>query len=314
LPFVFTIKLPAIMADVAMTAVIYHIGRRWGYAPIRAAFPALLYALNPLSIVVAAYHGQFDAIPLLLLLLSWYYWHFGRRLGLSAVALGLAVLSKTWPLLFLPVVLSRLPSARKWLVYGTVTMAIPILFTALYLLFFPADARPLLGRALTHTGVPGYWGVTGLLNLARTQSDLAEALYDYFVNWRRILLVAAGAFALGRTWRQGSLDALTTILLTMLAVTAGMGLQWLLWVAPFALLAGDIRGLNWYTAGAVTYLVLQLYGYHFSPWLFEVFDPATARNLLILTSYPAWIVVIVWAVRRLLPGYTPQGRHCTCQS
>jgi Gpi18-like mannosyltransferase len=302
LPFVLMIKMPAILADVAITAVIYHAVRRSGQPVGRAALVAVIFALNPISIIVTAYHGQFDAIPVLLLLISWYFWRFGRRAHYSALALGFAILSKTWPIIFLPVVLSRMRGMRAWLVYGAIALIIPALFTAFYLLVFPEDARALLGRSLTHTGVSGYWGISGILNLMRQKVDEVGVLYSYFVDWRRILLLIGLAFAFWRTRSGSSLDALTTILLTLLAITSGMGLQWLLWVVPFALLAGDIRGLNWYTMGGAIYLTLQLYGYHFGPWVFEVFDPVTARNLIILSSYPAWIVVIIWAGQRLFGG------------
>ncbi|HQF72102.1 MAG TPA: hypothetical protein PLH39_12585, partial [Promineifilum sp.] len=53
LPFVVAIKLPALLADVAIAGLIYRLvasrrGRDW------AAYAALLYALNPVSLLVSA--------------------------------------------------------------------------------------------------------------------------------------------------------------------------------------------------------------------------------------------------------------------
>ena len=70
LPYVVAMKLPSILADAALTGLIYRTvadrhrsdgrGREW------AAYLALLYALNPVSLLVSSYHGQFEAVTLLL--------------------------------------------------------------------------------------------------------------------------------------------------------------------------------------------------------------------------------------------------------
>ena len=87
LPFIIWIKLPAVLADVIITGVIYTAFRRWGKSDTTAVFWALLYALNPITILVSAYHGQFDPISVLLLVIAWYAWHFGAHIKRSAVFL-----------------------------------------------------------------------------------------------------------------------------------------------------------------------------------------------------------------------------------
>ncbi len=299
IPFVVVVKLPALVADMAITATVYRVCRRRGNRVTAASSAALLYALNPISILATAYHGQFDAIPVLFLLIAWYLWRFGRRMMPSAIALAFGVQSKTWPVLFLPVVAIRARGRRFAIGYVTVVLGVPLLLTALYLVAFGGDPRPLFGRALTHTGVPGYWGITGLLALAKESVRGADGLYAGYVGMRRIILLATGLGALWATRRQSGLDALTTLILCVLAVTAGMGLQWLLWVVPFALLAGDVRGLNYYSLASCIYLTLQLYGLHFNAWVFQAFDPPIAHALIIVSALPAWAAVVAWAMWRL---------------
>ena len=97
------------------------------------------------------------------------------------------------------------------------------------------------------------------------------------------------------------------MILCVFAVTVGMGLQWLLWVVPFAILANDIRWLKRYCLVGTLFLVFQLFGYHMVPWASHLFSPVTVNTLLRLVSIPIWIVMAWWAIDRLkrarvLPG------------
>jgi Gpi18-like mannosyltransferase len=104
LPFVFVVKLAPILADAALTVLIFKIALNSGEALASAFSLSLLYALNPIAILVSAYHGQFDGETVLQLGLAWYFWHFNgreaRRFGCSALMLGLAILNKSWPAIF----------------------------------------------------------------------------------------------------------------------------------------------------------------------------------------------------------------------
>jgi hypothetical protein len=315
IPFVVLVKLPPILADVAITALVYRVCRRRGSLVGDASAWALAYALNPISILVSAYHGQFDSIPVLFLLTAWYLWQFGQRYTRSALALGMGIVSKTWPVVLLPIVFIRARSRRSKLGYVAIAFGIPMLFTAIYLMAFHGKVLPLLGRALTHTGVPGYWGITGLLALGGNSSELAESIAASYTASHRWILFCAGLGTLWATRRQSGLDALVTTILGVLAVSAGMGLQWLLWVVPFALLSGDTRGLKWYSLTGSVYLLLQLYGLHFSPWVYERFQGELARSLIIASAIPSWITVVGWTARRLTrrtqgPPAGGPGHYC----
>jgi hypothetical protein len=331
LPYVAAIKLPAVLADVALTGLIYAVvvkgssvngdespdyergrdyrdtaGRRASVeARAGAAYLATLYALNPISLLVTSYHGQFEAVTLLLLTLAWLFWERGHA-GLSAGALGLAVLNKTWPVVFLPVVLIRLRGWGARARYVALALGIPILFTLAYILLFSPDVRFMLGRALTHRGVAGYWGPGAILNpLAAARPGLQPAVDTLFA-LRNGLLAAAALFTLWWTRRQSALDALLTLLLGLFVVTVGFGIQWLVWLVPFALLAGEDRWLKAYSLAGAFMMVVHLFGLHMIPLLGE-WLPATAADwTLRLSGLPAWGVVVAWAFHRCR---TAQSSH-----
>jgi hypothetical protein len=302
LPYVAAMKLPAILADVALTGLIYRaVFDRRGHA--WAAYLALLYALNPVSLLVSSYHGQFEAVTLLLLAGGWWLWE-RRRVTSSAAAVGLAILNKTWPVLFLPVVLIRLSSWRARLGYAALALSIPALAVAAYLLAYDADPAPMLGRALTHRGNPGYWGPGAVLFPAAGVWPGLQPLADALVALRNWLLAGAALLALWWTQRQSALDAFLTLLLAVVAVTVGFGIQWLLWLIPFALLAEQARWTRLYSLAAALMLAIHLYGLHMFPWLAEWLSPTVAGWLIRLSALPAWGVVVAWLVTRLRAART----------
>lgn len=298
-PFLIWLKLPAVLADGLITILIYNTFHRWGKSKTASMYWAVLYAINPIPVLVSAYHGQFDAIPVLLLLLAWYSWHFGRRIVRSAALLGFAILNKTWPIVFFPIAFIRLPNNRQRFGYTIMTFAIPFLFTTAYVVFFNANPIPMLRRTLTHAGVPGYWGLSTLIYIPGSIFFNSERVLQLILPQHRILLLLAGIGALWWTRRQNALNALLTIILTVFVFMLGMGLQWLLWPIAFAILASEERWLKWYSIAGALMMFVHLYGLHLYPWLYQLFNPQTATTLLRLSSLPVWIIVVMWAISRL---------------
>ncbi len=62
IPFVVWLKLPNVLADIAITDLIYAAAQRARRLPLEPSSAALLYALNPVPMLVSAYHGQFDTL------------------------------------------------------------------------------------------------------------------------------------------------------------------------------------------------------------------------------------------------------------
>lgn len=309
LPFVVLVKLPAIAADVGITAVLYHASHQSGKSPAESKWIALLYALNPISVLVSSYHGQFDPVSIFLLMLAWYSWQWQQKEKTSAFILGLAVLNKTWPIVLLPLLLLRLKTYYQQIIYAVITLAVPITAVLTYLWVYQADPAPMLLRALTHTGPPGYWGLSALLAVAaKLGNTTAQTIYDALLVANRWLILVAGLAAWWITRRQSLVDALVTTILTIFVISSGMGIQWLVWVAPFAMLVGDFKWLKWYSLAGTVFLVGQLYGLHLYPWATVFWEAETADIFIRLTSIPAWIVVIVWAIhRRKSAAFTPNS-------
>jgi Gpi18-like mannosyltransferase len=98
LSFVTVYRLLPIFADLGVALLLFQILRAKDHQG--AVYGALWYALCPIPVLISAYHGQFDALPILLILAALYY--LGRKSWLIGIWLGFAILAKSWPVLTLP--------------------------------------------------------------------------------------------------------------------------------------------------------------------------------------------------------------------
>ena len=109
--FLTLVKVPAVLADAALAVLVGRAAAALGREREAPAL-AVVFALNPVSLLVTGYHGQFDAVPISLVFGAWYVLAFRRGWWAepaSALLFGLAVADKTWPLLLAPVLLWRVP-------------------------------------------------------------------------------------------------------------------------------------------------------------------------------------------------------------
>ncbi len=156
LPFALAVKLPVIAADLLIVAVLATMAAAGRASPLAP----WLYAVHPVSVLVGSVHGQFDAIPLLLVLVAVECLARGRR-DASALALAGAIATKSFPVLLLPFLAAgRGARLRSALRYGVLALAPG----ALLLLPFAIADAPALGRELF-----GYSGIAdfGWTALAR---------------------------------------------------------------------------------------------------------------------------------------------------
>jgi hypothetical protein len=238
--FAVLVKLPVLAADLAIVALLAAGGTRTG----RGLVPAWLYALHPVSVLVGAFHGQFDAVALFFVLLAVFAFEAGRR-DASALALGAAIAVKSFPVLLLPVFLltPELTVRVRMRFAALALLPVALLLVPYALADFGALRRELFGYGgiadlgwigfwrglrLLHTGVltrseAPYWG--GLVAVSKILTLLAEAA-----------LLAAMA---SRRVRWPLAQACLAALLAFLVFYGSVSAQYLLWVVPFGVWLPD---------------------------------------------------------------------------
>jgi hypothetical protein len=303
LAFSFVLKIPAIIADIFTSILIYGIVLKTGKARSRAFFWGLVYALNPVAIMVSAVHGQFDPLVMFFCLYSLYWFYFREKnLWLSAICLGIGIWLKGFPLILLPLYLIKLDSGQKRWKYAFWAFLPMVISFIPYLL---ADPYSIYNTVIKYSSKPDNWGYTLLISVMKNHFSwpALSGVYLFSVAYGKFLLLAIlAAFYMFCAPKAGLLKAHVLVFTVFYSFTAGGGLQYMIWVIAFAVL-----GRGWFIwvfsvlAGLwmfISYLPV------ISSGLYRIISGTIGENTLwrlaVLFSLSAWASCIVWTCQGIL--------------
>ena len=234
------VKLPVLAADLAIVALLAAGGTKTG----RGLVPAWLYSLHPVSVLVGAFHGQFDAVALFFVLLAVFDLEAGRR-DASAFALAAAIALKSFPVLLLPVFLlmPEMTVRMRMRFAALAVLPVALLLVPYALADFGALRRELFGYGgIADLGWIGFWRGLHLLHtgvLVRSEAPSWGGL----VAVSKILTLLAEAALLAamasRRVRWPLAEACLAALLAFLIFYGSVSAQYLLWVVPFGVWLPD---------------------------------------------------------------------------
>lgn len=243
-------KLPGILADLGVTALIFLICSRL-VSPVAPSQPsqrawlgrpfwaALCWAANPVPALISAGHGQFDSLALALLLLAAWYLEFSenpRSDFAAALSLGFAISLKSWPLFFLPLFLKGFSNRGERLRFAALSLALPLL------LLLPFAVSCGLGDtlgALSYTGSQAFSMPEALRGFFFGAGASAETYHAVAGAWRLLCVAILGLSWIAYTfgpWRFPLLAGMAFATLTLYVFAPGLAAQYLCWLLPFALL------------------------------------------------------------------------------
>lgn len=117
IPFCIIMKIPALIGDISLTIAIYYWVMRCKNDRGVAFKAAMLYAVNPLAILISAFQGNIMSIPTLFMFLAvmTIIYDCEKNYRISALLLGLAIAFRGYPILLLPFILmkSEMPFSKK---------------------------------------------------------------------------------------------------------------------------------------------------------------------------------------------------------
>lgn len=304
LDFTFWLKLPSIIADVILVSILYaHLASR-GCSRWRTQRAATLYALNPVSILVSAYHGQFDVIPTMFLMLSLALWaDMGskRRLTWASVSLGAGILVKTWPGIAALCLIFRHRSRQHipFLVGSALVPLTGVIATVHLSGGRAADLFLVLRRALQAGAVPGWWGYTGMVNGVRWLLGKGPMLFDGLVAYKLPLVLVPVASVVWLTRKLPLRESVLWSLVTLFVVAPGLGLQSLTWLVPQFILRGNWRDLGWYVGLSALHMIISYWGIHFTPSLYQMLPIDIVNGIVQISAVPVWMLLL-WLLGRQL--------------
>jgi len=235
-PFLF-LKLIFGVFDIGVTYMVYLLSKKNSNS-------MLLYAINPVSLIISNIHGQFDAIPLFFLLWAAYL-SIKKKNILSVIALSAGVWIKTWPFLFSLPFLKRLKDKREFFLIGI----FPLLFTLTHVVFFRINIIDILTPIKNYRGVYGFWGIGAMISFLPILSLFLMKIV------RRVFLLSFLIFSIFIK-RKNIIDEILILLLFFFSFTVTFGSQWLIWLLPFIIIKKPKYWL-WFIISSTVYLMVN---------------------------------------------------------
>ncbi len=236
---------------------------------------ALMYALNPPTIINTTIHGQFDTVPLFFLLLGIYLFKKNASLS-SMLSLSFAVFTKTWPLLFI-MPLFRKTKTKFIFIY---IILFPTISVILHSLIFKISPLDILLPIKNYRGLPAVWGTTLLISFLLPN---LPHIFNQII--RRFLLVVFLIFSLVFPFSNLAY-AYEMLLLFFFVITPTFGAQWLTWTIPFLIMTRP-KGYKYFFMVSTFYLGLTFY-----PNVYSI-----SNNLVSLWENSVKIIgVITWLI------------------
>ncbi len=293
--FAVAIKMPVMLAELGIVAL----AAGWS---MRAAW---IYALHPVALLVAGFHGQFDSVMLLFLLAAVRLYEkaaFDR----SALLLAAATATKTFPVVALPFFLFRpaLPSFGRKVRFAMLA-TLPVLASLVpYLLDDPAAVRREL---LAYSGIAdfGWIGVyRGLLYLedGRLLRSTPETWSTVLPIAKLVFLVAFAALLM-LAWKRLRLtleESCLAVFLLFLSAYGAVSAQYLLWPIPFGVRRAGAPFLAY--SVAATAGLLGFYAF-LAPGVLFADEIARGTGLLwVAGAGAALLASVVWLATTLIRG------------
>lgn len=297
LPFDALVRVLPFAADAATAALLVRLSLPLGVA----------FALHPVGLAITGGQAQFDAVPALLATVAVLAVATGIRSRdlIAGVALGIGAGFKTWPAFLAPALALRLrtyPERGRLLL---IALGLPALLLVPVAVLAPEGFRD---HVLAYSSAPGYWGLTGLGVLLG--SEPARQVAAFAARHGRLLVVGAMALAWAAAARLPARAAAAATLLAFLAATPGFGPQYLLWLAPLALLVPGRLPLAW-SAAASLLLAIEAFvlpRLHLGAGLTHTEAALLTVRLVNLLRAPVWLIGIAWLVALLVQALRSAGR------
>ena len=234
---------------------------------------ALLYAANPVTILISTLHGQFDVIPLFFLILSLNLLAKNKEV-FAILAFSFSILIKTWPLIFVFIFLRSL--RNKQLI--PLILVFPLLGIAIYSYFFKVSPLNIVKTISEYQGLQGIWGFGYIFK---------KKIFIYLFIF---ILLAYSCFLKGKSLIQKSYQFLIFFFFS----TLGFSVQYLSWIIPFLILEKKSKSI-WLLIPMSTYII-SIYSF----WVFfpnSVIVPLWFISIQNLLGIALWICFgIYWCI------------------
>lgn len=251
-------KIPAFVGDMTLIWAMYGYARERVGRHIAALIPAVIFAFNPVTLLISASHGQFDSLVLVFMLVAFVVRGAeGSHNPLwSSLIFGIAIALKGYPVLALPYFILTAPVGKR--VLSCIVSFTPLVVCiAVYSAVFGFSPN-MLQHIVGYKSPPNFgWAV-----YLSAMSGVALVNNQGFILASEVFIIAFAVFVPIRFFRQRPAFAIAIIFFAFYATTFTMSVQYLLWVLPFVCLAAPVASVVYSVVASIAALS---YYYHELP-------------------------------------------------
>lgn len=305
LPFQFLIKLPIILGDLIICILIYLLVLQNDKR--KAVLSSFLYAINPVSILITGFHGQFDTLAILFIIFSIYYYKSKIKL-VSPLFLSLAIALKGFPILLVPFFAYYFGRNIKDKIIFSVLTILPVLLIILPFLF--VDYPSIKSGLFSYSGVTDY----GWLSIIREKVWLEKSIIFAtlpFVNrlltFSKLVFLSIYGLCLFYNFKKiknPSLPLLTALTFCLfLSLYGGISSQYLVWIVPFLIFI-NTRAFILYSLIA-SLAIISFYSFFFPQmisWVMPISpQPFETLSFYIFTTILFWVYTVYLLFNKIIP-------------
>lgn len=315
IPFYYLIKILPVFTDGLIVIMVYLLSLQQNINKKSALFRCLLYTISTVSILITSFHGQFDSITILFVLIAIYYLQLNNKYDLliSSFFLGMSAVTKPWTVILIPLFLFKIQSIRNKMVYLFSTVSILLLSLIPYLI---TDYKPFIRDVFLYSStrdfglavVLDYFSINNIKYLGDINTFLIANSYisklglisGLFVNYFWIFKKKASL-----------VNSIVITLLVFYSLSTGVGAQYLYWIIPF-LLISNVFWFKFYSVFA-TFAIIASYYWHNTNAFTIIFNPGfLSKGNYVLPwgfSVVAWwsvcLIILTWYILKLKQPKTP---------
>lgn len=242
------IKFINIIFDLGILYLIYLLSKK----NLKIAF---LYAINPVTILITTLHGQFDVIPVFFILTSIYLLNKKQEL-LSVLSFSFAVLTKTWPILFVIPIARRMKRKKLLLLI----FLFPVLFVFIYSWLFKSSLIN-IGKTLIY--YQGLWGIWPSFVPILIGTTAGKSIVGIF--WQKLMTLLFLTCFFIYAWfnkEKNLIKNILSLLFFFFVFTTNFSIQYFTWIIPFLIL---IKPKNYLSL--IILISIYLFSFYYF-WLF----------------------------------------------
>ena len=238
---------------------------------------------HPLTFMAVIFHGQIDVVLLAFLIASMLFLikkSSTGKIGWAGILYALSILSKTWSVVFFPVICKILQRPFKIVKFSLMTLLTVFLDVFFYTRLVGSSFRQVFQAVISAGGTSGIWGISFIFPFVKINPLLFFTVLFIFLQiiilrkeqsiWQTCLLTVLGILLIIPKW----------------------GIQYLFWLLPFLFLAPEALK----SKEALVFTVLgSLYAFLN---YFNIAKEATTvnQNVINLTGFCLWGLLVYWFI------------------